>query len=362
MKRKVIKIYMLHPFVHDVDSLERYLHIHSCNNLEYEFAWNETEPDYFIASEHIWKSIVYWKKFVKIYRKSKIHIYHAGECNFPNLNLFDYAICFDKHLSCDDRIVRMPTRLFFANLIFDSSNILTLESDSARKELQMKSYFCNFMYSNKRGHIKRTEIFYKINEYKQVDSLGKYLNNKTVPMQAKSTDGWAPVIKESIQIKRNYKFSIAFENACYAGYTSEKIWSSLAAHTVPIYWGNPFIAEELNEEAFINCHRYENFDAVLKKIREIDENDEMWCKMVSQPWLTPEQEEAEKVEIKKYYEFLNHIFMQPIECANRKGEGTFQEIYLQHVFNSRNPLLALKEYLYSGGRKCKKYLKNFGNI
>ena len=356
MKRK-IEIYMLHPRVYDSDSLYRYLHIHHRESLPYEFAWNEKDPDYFIASEHIWRNQTFWRKFLKIYHKAKINIYHAGECNAPDLNIFDYAICFDQHLSCDDRVCRTPTRLLFEDKVPDSVNSLGAGETTARKELERKKEFCNYIYSNNRGHVKRTEIFYKINEYKKVDSLGKYLNNKTVPMKAKSEDGWGAVIRESIEIKRNYKFSIAFENASYAGYTSEKILSSLAAHTIPIYWGNPFIAEELNERAFINCHKYKDFDEVLEQIKLIDQNDEMWCQMVSQPWLTLEQERREKEEIKKYYKFLENIFLQPIEYAHRKGEGAFPEIYRQSFFQSRKVLSILKGDIYSCGRMCKKYLK-----
>lgn len=353
MKKK-IEIYMLHRLVYDEMSLYRYLHLHCHEDLEYEFVWNPSNPEYLIATEIIWEDISSWKKFVKLYRKAKIHIYHAGECIVPDLNIFDYAICFDAHLKCEDRVCRTPTRLMFEDMIFDSMNSLSSD-DEALAELQKKTGFCNFMYSNKSGHIKRTEIFHKINQYKQVDSLGKYLNNKKAPTHAKRSEGWRNVIKESIGIKSSYKFSIAFENATYAGYTSEKILSSLEAHTVPIYWGNPFIAEELNEEAFINCHRYKNLDEVLERVKEIDSNDEIWCHMVSQPWLTKEQEKREQQEIEAYYQFIDHIFMQPIELARRRGDGYWQTRYRDFFFQNGNIVAILKNCIFS---KTKNTLKN----
>ncbi|MCM1154933.1 MAG: glycosyltransferase family 10 [Roseburia sp.] len=361
MKKK-IKIYMLHRCVYDADSLYRYLHLHSCENLEYEFVWNPSDPEYLIATELIWEDISSWKEFVKLYRKAKVHIYHAGECIAPDLNLFDYAICFDAHLNCDDRICRTPARLLFEDMIFDFVNSLDSE-EKAHKELQKKTGFCNFMYSNKSGHANRTKIFHKIDQYKHVDSLGKYLNNKSVPMsmRIKRQKGWRNVIRESIDIKSNYKFSIAFENASYAGYTSEKILSSLEAHTVPIYWGNPFIAEELNEEAFINCHKYRNFDEVLERIKEIDNDDRIWCHMVSQPWLTQEQEKREREETEKYYRFMNHIFMQPVERAGRKGEGYWPEKYQRFFLQNRNVLLILKEYIFVKAKSMiKKVMEKLG--
>ena len=47
-----------------------------------------------------------------------------------------------------------------------------------------------------------------------------------------------------LRMKKPYKFSIAFENAWYPGYTSEKIVTSMLAGTIPIYWGNPDISRE----------------------------------------------------------------------------------------------------------------------
>ena len=61
-------------------------------------------------------------------------------------------------------------------------------------------------------------------------------------------------VADKYAFESEYKFSIAFENASYSGYTSEKILEAFAAGTVPIYWGDPDIAKVYNSKAFINLN------------------------------------------------------------------------------------------------------------
>ena len=108
----------------------------------------------------------------------------------------------------------------------------------------------------------------------------------------------------SRMIKSKYKFSIASENARYKGYTSEKLLTSFEAHTVPIYWGNPYVTEEFNPEAFVNCMDYESFDEVVKRVKEIDEDDDLWAYMVSRQWQTDEQKKSSEQLFVRYLRFI----------------------------------------------------------
>lgn len=91
-----------------------------------------------------------------------------------------------------------------------------------------------------------------MNSYKKVDSLGAFLNNTGFH------DGvgcsFEEKVRNSIFLKARYKFTIAFENEISRGYTTEKVFMALEAHSIPIYWGNPEIGEIVNEKAIINCH------------------------------------------------------------------------------------------------------------
>lgn len=48
-----------------------------------------------------------------------------------------------------------------------------------------------------------------------------------------------------------YYFSVAVENASYPGYFTEKITDCFAAKTVPIYWGDPEIGRNFNEQGIL---------------------------------------------------------------------------------------------------------------
>ena len=205
------------------------------------------------------------------YKYDCVRILEVGENQRPNFNLFDYAYGFDK-IDFGNRYLYYP---LYANLAYRSDLLLAMEKHLHTEEFYLgKKKFCNMVVSNvKNATEKRIEFFQKLCEYKQVDSGGKSYNN--LPDKKPVAD--------KLEFQKKYKFSIAFENSSYPGYTTEKITQAWAAGTIPIYWGDPTIGEQLNEEAFINCHKYNSWDEVIEKIIEIDQNDELYLKMQKQP-------------------------------------------------------------------------------
>ena len=104
--------------------------------------------------------------------------------------------------------------------------------------------------------------------YKHVDCPGSSLNNCLVPgygplgSTSNNLDPWA--------LRSQYKFTIAFENESAEGYLTEKIRMALTAGSIPIYWGDPRVAEFINPACFINCHDYPDFAAVIEHVKEVD--------------------------------------------------------------------------------------------
>lgn len=242
-----------------------------------------------------------------------VRIYYTSECHTPNFNECDYAIGFDR-LDFGERYMRLPLyQLFQYKKYYE---MLKNRSVFTQDDLSKKTEFCNYVVSNSFVKDVRTEIFLKLCEYKKVNSGGRYRNNI----------GGAVRDKFSFQLK--HKFSIAFENCSYDGYSTEKIVEAFAANTIPIYWGDPNIAEDFNNESFINCHEYANLDEVVEKIKEIDNNDELYLKMMNAPILkTPDL---------KMDEFLYNIFDQPLENVGRRPHSQHaksREAYImRHAF------------------------------
>lgn len=298
------------------------------------FIDTEENPDYVIADELLYYDNAIFNRFLKYMKQDCIFIFYAGECISPDLNIFDYAIVFDRHLKCDDRIIRRPTLDFYAVSIFDDFRNSTINMDL----LKSKTSFCNFMYSNPEAHPNRDLLFYKLSEYKTVESIGPHLHNTDFPTSRKSKD-WRRL---SILNRQCYRFSIAAENASFPGYTSEKILSCLQAHTVPIYWGDPTINEEFNTKAFINCHDYNNFDEVLQVVKEVDSDDNLLLSILQEPWQTDEQIQSTKKWHNEYQKFIVNIFIQEKKCANRLIGGYHPWKYKEWFKYHYNTPLKLK--------------------
>ena len=343
MYDKKIKVCFLHPWIKSIDDVLELLCIKDmpiAERLELDYE----APDYVIATDYVVSSYEYMKQFKSLVwnqdgkGKSPVRIFWTEEAISPDFNIFDYSITWNWKLSYRDRAARIPPHIFIGHNMTEHINTLSYE-DAINLLRQGKLRFCNFFYSNNgvSGKLKRDELFYALSNYKHVDSLGRYLNNVggiiiddnkiTEPSQGLSRGGkysWQDV---SVRLKSNYKFTIAGENAQSDGYISEKLLLSFLAHSVPIYWGDPYVAEEYNPEAFINCNDYDNFDNVVKRVKEIDEDNELWARMVSQPWQTEKQRHKSEAEYESYKKFIMNIFTSPIEQAYRRTVGEWGYLY-----------------------------------
>lgn len=244
-----------------------------------------------------------------------IRIFFTGECITPDFNECDYAIGFDR-LQFADRYIRIPLYMLFQYKKEYLSLIDRRTFTSA--DLSQKKGFCSFVYSNCFAQDKRTGIFEKLSEYKRVDSGGRYKNNI----------GGAVADKNAFQSK--HKFSIAFENTSYVGYTTEKIVEAFFADTIPIYYGNPQIALDFNEKAFINCHNYNSLEEVVKRVKEIDQDEELYLQIINEPPI------IKKPNALALENFLYNIFDQNIEFAFRRPFSqpakSMEQMKLRHKF------------------------------
>ncbi len=260
------------------------------------------EPDFLIYScfgtdHHAYKN----KKCVKIF--------FTGEALTPNFCECDYAIAFD-NMSFGSRYMRRPVWLFNPNGL----NACDLTDEQA-----LNRKFCNFIYSNaKDGWATklRQDFAKKLMEYKKVDCPGKVLNNMP-PNSISDRDGdWQ---KGKLDFIKDYKFTIAFENCDFDGYTTEKMLDPLAAHSIPIYWGNPSVKNDFNEQAFICANGYEErLDELVKKVIELDKDDEKYLKMLR---TYPMTESYDPKEMEKLELFLKDIFSKGNKPFDKDPRG-----------------------------------------
>jgi len=74
---------------------------------------------------------------------------------------------------------------------------------------------------------------------------------------------------------------MATENSIAEGYVTEKIYDSFMSRTIPIYLGTNDVINDFNNDAFINVNDYKTFDDLIARIKEIDENDDLYMQMIN---------------------------------------------------------------------------------
>ncbi len=282
--------------------------LHNILKKYYDVEVTDDKPDYIFCDESSREYLNY----------DGIRICYTGENITPNFNMYDYAFGID-WMEFGDRYYRFPPyyiATFYTKDEIEATKDIDLEHPKpvTREDLAKKTGFCAFVYSNYLADERRKVLFDKLSDYKQVDAGGKYLNN----IGGKRTDN-------KLKFESERKFAMAVENSCRDGYTTDRLINAIIANTVPIYWGNPVINKEFNTKRFVNCHEYKNFDEVVARVKEIDQNDDLFLQIVNEPVFAPDytfrKTEAE------FEAWLRNIFDQPYEDAKRRtiNEGKAKE-------------------------------------
>ena len=237
-------------------------------------------------------------------------IYYTGENLAPDFNLVDYGMGFGD-ISFYDRYLRLPHYV-----LYPRACSLAMAKPSMSDEELLNRGFCSYVISNAVSCSERGEMIDKLAAYKDLASGGRYHNNVGGP------------VADKIEFSKHYKFSIAFENSSSRGYTTEKIMESFASSTVPIYWGNPDIAAEFDPGSFINCHDFASFDDAVAFIKKVDNDDELYLKMVRTPVVREDSLAAKCLGEDYVSDFLYDICSQDPKAAirrNRIYQGRFYE-------------------------------------
>lgn len=266
------------------------------------------KPDYLITS-------VFGKPYEYMLYDC-IRILYTGEPFSPDFNVFDYAIGFDditikddsniKNKGKSDRYLRFPLGTLY---IPDCQDFLCeCDEYKARDILKRKTKFCNFIYGHRSYLGRREEIFDALNKYKHIDSAGSYMNNQP--------NGTIVAPSQKIDFIKNYKFSIAAESVSYPGFMTEKIIQAFQGYTIPIYYGDPNIKNDINEKSFINVSDYGSLGEVAEMVKAIDNDDNLYISYLMQ------NKEAHigyfKRKRQELESFLFSIFDQDVEDARRR--------------------------------------------
>lgn len=187
-------------------------------------------------------------------------IFYSHEDRRPSPLLCDFSFSFHG---------RGGTHRYFSNLVeeeyFEDVRSQNFSPKVAELRAVPKTKFCNFIYSNPAAK-ERIKFCKELMLHRRVDCPAKVLNN------CSPIDVHTFVYARKIEFLSNYRFTIAFENSGVGNYTTEKIIHPFIAGSIPVYWGNPRVAELFDSRSFINCHDYRSFHEVIEHILEVDQS------------------------------------------------------------------------------------------
>jgi len=228
--------------------------------------------------------------FLEKYPKSLV-IFYTGENRRPDFKRCDLALSFD--WLDDPRNYRLP--LYQSRLeLMRSSKWRSASLDE--HILDRKKKFCCFLVSNEKGQI-RNEVYEQLNNYKKVDSGGRFMNNiggQSIGRGDKTFE-WI----------HEYKFFLCFENSEYPGYTTEKLPNAYISGTVGIYWGNPVVDRDFNTKAFVNYYDHGSIQALVDRVIELDNDDEQYLAMLREP-IFHNDEVPEPLQSHNIFEFIKN--------------------------------------------------------
>lgn len=325
-------------FIDDAD-FTRKLVLDSLQDVDIEIA---DEPDFLFCGDNINTQMKFWD-----YQGVRILI--NAECEYPDFNIFDYAID-NINIDMGVRYLRYPYYLWTdgTSARFERA----LRRGELNREALNRKFCCRVVSNGNFADPFREEFFDALSKYKTVASGGRYRNN----------------IGESVADKdlfqQGYKFSLAFENESFSGYVTEKIIDSWIAGTIPIYWGAPDIVDEFNDNAFINIGAFPTIDDAINKIIEIDKDPEIYMKMLNQPIVTESSRALQLFERNSAKKFIKDIVLQKPDRAFRRprfSRGKLIESYFRQnakeaiYYKVIHQMDVMGEELVS---KIKKYNKN----
>jgi hypothetical protein len=207
------------------------------------------------------------------FKKWTYKINFIGEPALPQSEKYDIVLTGINHIK---NVVDLPLSVAYIHC----NNFLPYLLNRP-KFTKVPGNFCSFIVSNPKCQV-RNNLFYIINNYKKVNSMGDFANNVGYKI---SYPYWS---QDFFNVLGSHKFMICCENTKMETYTTEKIVNPYLSGTIPIYWGSHNIKNIFNPDSmlFLEDESEESFNKLIQKVIELDNDDEKFLEFINRPIFT----------------------------------------------------------------------------
>jgi hypothetical protein len=250
-----------------------------------ELVFNEKIEIGSLENSEILFESVFAKKTLLNYKKWKYTFLFSGESDrriWQSINgddlsrrgTFNEYSCYLKGEKNNGNIINLP---FYVHYIY-CFNFYKLFMNIPKPITAIPIKKVCVIVSNGHDNEGRNWFFEQLEKHISIDYAGRYKNNVPRIEHDYCTDDFIKFVSQ-------YKFIVAMENSKNETYITEKILHGFSANTIPIYWGSDYVAEYFNEDRFINVKSFdaESTTNAIKRILEIDNDDEKYLQMVNSP-------------------------------------------------------------------------------
>jgi hypothetical protein len=224
---------------------------------------------------------------VNFITKKEPRIFFNGENSNSNLlgcdiwrdhlkNKVDLALGFNEEILMHNNYMRFPFWILYLvpyDATLEDVNNLIAQYNSIGNRNNVRNKFAVQISRNDISGI-RGEMINSVKQIEQVTCAGEFANNTNELLEKYNNN--------KVEYLKEFKFNICAENSNSYGYVTEKLFESIQAGCIPIYWGSDNLPEPtiLNHNAILFYDRNDP-KKLIEEVKRINDSNEAYIEFIS---------------------------------------------------------------------------------